>query len=66
MRQKVSKRELMRVLGAGVPQTVGQLAHNDGITQQRIVALEGRMEQAEAFRALPFWQRVRWIFRGEQ
>lgn len=29
-------------------------------------ALRGRMDQAEAFRALSFWQRVRWIIRGEQ
>lgn len=63
--KKVSSREIRRVLGAAAP-TIQQLAHNDGVTQQRIVALEGRMDQAEAFRALSFWQRVVWMCRGEQ
>lgn len=65
MKKRVSHRELRRVLGSGVPQTVGQLAHNDQVTQQRILALEARADQAEAFRALSFWQRVKWMLRGE-
>lgn len=64
-KKKVSAREMRRVLGAAAP-TIQQLAHNDKISQQRIVAAEARLDQAEAFRALSFGQRLRWFFRGEQ
>jgi hypothetical protein len=43
--KNVSRRELERVLGAGVPQTVGQLAHNDKVTQQRVQALEKKLDE---------------------
>lgn len=66
MKKQPSHRELRRVLGSGVPETVGMLVNNDQVTQKRIVALEGRADQAEAFRALSFWQRMRWLMRGEQ
>lgn len=96
--KKLSRRDLERVLGAGVPQTVGQLAHNDAVTQQRILKLEERVGDVESvylapvdervllsseiwrlrtgikelraeakdFKAMSFWQRLRWFVRGEQ
>lgn len=68
--KKVSARELRRVLGAAAP-TIQQLAHNDKVTQQRIIALEKDVLEVQInglFKVnfQTFWQRLRWIFRGEQ
>jgi plasmid maintenance system antidote protein VapI len=66
---KVSAREMRRVLGAAAP-TIEQLAHNDRVSQSRIVRLEqthdAEKELNAAFRQMSFMQRVRWFLRGEQ
>lgn len=64
MRQQVSHRELRRVLGSGVRETVGMLVQNDGVSQRKITALEAKAATVEAFMEMTFWQRLRWIFRG--
>jgi hypothetical protein len=61
--RKPSARELRRVLGAAAP-TIGMLANNDQVTQQRIIALEAKVEVLDAFREMSFMQRLGWMFRG--
>lgn len=65
-KHRATVERILRQAYASMSEVVGQLSHNDGVSQRRIQALEARADQAEAFRALSFWQRMRWILRGEQ
>lgn len=66
--KKVSGRELRRKLnadsawmGTQVAPAINQLLRNEQVTQRRIMALEA---DVDAFHALTFWQRLRWLCVG--
>lgn len=65
---RVSGRETRRRLNAEAAFVQGQLAplvkslaHNDGVSQGRILKLEARLD---AFNTLTAWQRLKFLFTG--